>query len=72
MSLQEQVIQAMNGLSDRDLLFLLDMIQRYVKPIASGKCQRKIAVCAGEKWITEGYDFDEMNHEIATMFGVEE
>ena len=30
--LQKQVIQSLNGLSDDNLQFLLDMIQRFMKP----------------------------------------
>ncbi len=30
--LQSQVIQSLDGLSDDNLLFLLDMIQRFMKP----------------------------------------
>lgn len=36
-TLQKQVIQSLNGLSDDNLSFLLDMIQRFIKPGEVGK-----------------------------------
>ena len=34
--LQRQVVQSLNGLSDDNLRFLLDMIQRFMKPHEAG------------------------------------
>ena len=34
-TLRKQVIQSLNGLSDDNLKFLLDMIQRFMKPTES-------------------------------------
>lgn len=36
-TLQRQVIQSLNGLSDENLSFLLDMIQRFMKPVETGE-----------------------------------
>ncbi len=36
-TLQSQVIQSLNGLSDDNLQFLLDMIQRFMRPTEAGE-----------------------------------
>ena len=76
LTLQEQVVQKVSGLSEDNLRFLLDMIERFMQPEAMG---RKIPVNANRVGIAKGqdlyddeYDFDEMNPEIAKMFGVME
>lgn len=80
-TLQRQVIQSLNGLSDDNLSFLLDMIQRFMKPAAAGeKSQDRLAISGnggrrigsleGEDLIDADYDIDECNDEIAKMFGV--
>ena len=79
--LQKQVIQSLNGLSDDNLQFLLDMIQRFMKPaeirekninksIMSKSDIRRIGSLEGQNLIDEDYDIDESNDEIAEMFGV--
>lgn len=78
--LQRQVIQSLDGLSDDDLRFLLEMIQRFMKPSESkeednGKLAlnkntvRKIGSLEGQDLIDADYDIDECNGEIAEMFG---
>ena len=79
-TLQAQVIQSLNGLSDDNLSFLLDMIQRFMKPgqasghnsiqAASGTRMRRIGSLEGQNLIDADYDIDECNGEIAEMFGV--
>ena len=80
-TLQRQVIQSLNGLSDDNLKFLLDMIQRFMKPdearvgtleIATpdGNSVRRIGSLEGQNLIDADYDIDECNDEIAEMFGV--
>jgi len=75
-TLQEQVIQSLNGLSDDNLSFLLDMIQRFMKPAKSVETTknniRRIGSLEGQDLIAADYDIDECNEEIATMFGVSE
>jgi len=76
-TLRNQVIQSLNGLSDDSLCFLLDMIQRFVKPtdkaketVSSNDNLRKIGLFKPEELYAPDYDFDEDNEEIAKMFGV--
>lgn len=77
-TLQKQIVQSIEGLSDDSLKFILDMIQRFVKPAENqltetaplGK-KRKLGVLKGKKLIADGYDLDECNDEIAEMFGVD-
>lgn len=77
-ALQKQVIQSLDGLSEDSLAFILDMIQRFVKPAESqlmGTAAqgqgRKLGILKGETLIADGYDLDECNDEIAEMFGVD-
>lgn len=80
-TLQTQVIQSLNGLSDDNLSFLLDMIQRFMKPAQTmendtnaqrmrGNVKRRIGSLEGQDLIAADYDIDECNGEIAEMFGV--
>lgn len=76
-ALQRQVIQSLDGLSDDNLKFLLDMIQRFMKPKEAGSgleiIERKICRLGsleGQDLIDADYDIDECNREIAEMFGV--
>lgn len=74
-ALQSQVIQSLNGLSDDNLQFILDMIQKFMKPANVEKATnnkaniRKIGIFEHEDLYDEDYDFDECNEEIAKMFG---
>lgn len=79
--LQKQVIQSLNGLSDDNLQFLLDMIQRFMKPdkieeknndksVIGSNSIRRIGSLEGQDLIDVDYDIDECNGEIAEMFGV--
>ncbi len=80
--LQMQIAQSLEGLSDDSLRFILDMIQRFVVPAdsmnvginhteASRGRKRRLGSLKGQRLISEGYDIDECNDEIAKMFGVE-
>lgn len=79
--LQRQVIQSLDGLSDDNLRFLLEMIQRFMKPsenkeenvyglVMNKKIVRRIGSLEGQDLIDVDYDIDECNDEIAEMFGV--
>ena len=79
--LQREVIQSLNGLSDDNLSFLLEMIQRFMKPsekkeenvnesALNKKIVRRIGSLEGQNLIDADYDIDECNDEIAEMFGV--
>ena len=79
--LQKQVIQSLDGLSDENLQFLLDMILRFMKPdkieeehndklvIIKDNIHR-IGSLEGQDLIDADYAIDECNGEIAEMFGV--
>ena len=82
-TLQKQIAQSLNGLSDDSLRFILDMIQRYVMPAESmgmsidydrivSEKKRRIGSMKGQKFIADGYDIDECNDEIARLFGVDD
>ena len=82
-TLQKQIAQSLNGLSDDSLRFILDMIQRYVMPAEStgvsidydrtvSEKKRRIGSMKGQKFIADGHDIDECNDEIARLFGVDD
>lgn len=71
MTLQEQVVQRVNSLSEDNLQFLLDMMNRFMKSDSSEKeikmNTKRIGIAKGQDLYD--HDFDEMNHEIAAVFG---
>ena len=73
MTLQERVVQKVSGLSEDNLQFLLDMIERFMQPdsIENGKTviSNRIGIAKGQKLYDDDYDFDEMSPEIEKMFG---
>lgn len=75
-TLQEQVVQKVSGLSEDNLQFLLEMIERFMQsePIEKKKAvmPKRIGIAKGQDLYDDDYDFDEMNPEIAKMFGVME
>ena len=82
-TLQSQVIQSLNGLSEDNLQFLLDMIQRFVQPsesrrvsinygVATQGKKRRLGSMKGQKFIADGHDIDECNDEIARLFEVDD
>lgn len=76
LTLQEQVVQKVSGLSEDNLRFLLDMIERFMQPEAMGRKTtvnaNRVGIAKGQDLYDDEYDFDEMNPEIAKMFGVME
>lgn len=76
LTLQEQVIQKVNGLSEDNLRFLLEMINRFMQPDLLRKkpavIARRVGVASGRDLYDDDYDLDEMNPEIAKIFGVTE
>ena len=74
--LQEQVVKKISGLSEDNLQFLLEMIDRFMKPeVKENKdmvITKRIGIARGQNLYDDDYDFDEMNPEIAKMFGVME
>lgn len=80
-TLQNQIAQSLDGLSDDSLSFILDMIQRFVLPAESNsrsanygavtqEKNRRLGSMKGQKFIADGHDIDECNDEIAGLFGV--
>ena len=76
LTLQEQVVQKVSGLSEDNLRFLLDMIERFMQPDTMGRkttaTANRVGIARGQELYDDEYDFDEMNPEIAKMFGVTE
>ena len=80
-TLQNQITQSLEGLSDDSLRFILDMIQRFVQPsesrrvsinygVATQGKKRRLGSMKGQKFIADGHDIDECNDEIARLFEV--
>lgn len=68
--LEEQVMKKVVGLSDENLIFLSDMIDRFMKPNQNQEVKtRRIGVAKGKFVVPD--DIDECNNEIANMFGVD-
>ena len=71
--LQQEVVDKVAKLSDDNLQFILDMINRFMQPEEIEEKQadyKRIGIARGEKLYDDDYDFDEMNDDIAKMFGV--
>ena len=76
-TLQTQVTKSLEGLSDENLKFLLELINRFMKPatdvdaqVQENKSSRPLGMYKHEQFCADGYDIDEDNDEIARMFGV--
>ncbi len=78
-TLQNQITQSLEGLSDDSLRFILDMIMRFVLSaesrsvsvnynIATQEKRRRLGSMKGQKFIADGHDIDECNDEIARLF----
>lgn len=74
--LQDRVVQKISGLSEDNLQFLLEMIDRFMQPeVKENKDMvntKRIGIARGQNLYDDDYDFDELNPEIAKMFGVME
>ena len=73
--LQEEVVKKISSLSDDNVLFILELIDRFMQPVKVENKElsvNRIGIVKGEDLYGEDYDFDEMNDEIAKMFGVME
>lgn len=71
--LQQEVVDKVTKLSDDNLQFILEMINRFMKPEEiddSNSDLKRIGVAKGEKLYEDDYDFDEMNDDIVKMFEV--
>ena len=73
--LEEEVVKKISSLSDDNVLFILELIDRFMQPVKVENKElsvNRIGIVKGEDLYDEDYDFDEMNDEIAKMFGVME
>ncbi len=80
-TLQMEFMETIEGLSDDTMRILLEVVKQVVLPLdhkgnvgSSSEHQskpRRMGSLKGQKLISEGYDIDESNDEIAEMFGVE-
>ena len=73
LTLKEQVVQKVNGLSEDNLQFILEMINRFMQSDSTEKraalVSKRIGLAKGQNLYEDDYDFDEMNSEIAKLFG---
>lgn len=67
-ALEEKVIKKVIGLSDDNLIFLNDMIDKFMRPIQAASTSQRIGIAEGKFVVPD--DFDACNDEIAEMFGV--
>ena len=68
--LEEQVIKKVVGLSDDNLIFLSQIIDKFMKPSQSKViASKRTGIKDGQKMYADDYDFDEMNDQIADLFG---
>ena len=73
LSLKEQVVQKVSGLSEDNLQLILEMIDRFMQSDSMEKrtdvISKRIGIAKGQDLYDDNYDFDEMNPEIEKMFG---
>ena len=72
LTLQEQVVQKVNGLSEDNLQFLLEMVEHFMQPAVTENgitVSKRIGIAKGQNLYDDDYDFDELNSEIEKMFG---
>ena len=65
--LQEEVVKKISSLSDDNVLFILELIDRFMQPVKVENKElsvNRIGIVKGEDLYDEDYDFDEMNDEI--------
>lgn len=67
-ALEEKVMKKVVGLSDDNLIFLSDLIDKFMRPVQVETTSKRIGVAEGKFVVPE--DFDDCNDEIAEMFGV--
>lgn len=68
-SLKEQVIQKVGVMSDADLAFFIEILDRlHLKSSESPRTACKIGICRNQKLVADGYDIDSDNDEIAKLF----
>lgn len=80
-TIQMEFMETIEGLSDDTMRMLLEVVRQVVIPLdhkenisnsSEHKSKpRRMGSLKGQRLISEGYDIDECNGEIAKMFGVE-
>ncbi|MCM1221635.1 MAG: hypothetical protein NC548_44870 [Lachnospiraceae bacterium] len=80
-TLQMEFMETIEGLSDDTIRILLEVVKQVVLPLEhkenvvslpeNQSKPRRIGSLKGQRLISEEYDIDESNAEIAKMFGVE-
>lgn len=80
-ALQMEFMEIIEGLSEDTMRMLLEVVKKVVLPLDQKENDgnlsehqrklRRIGSLKGQRLISEGYDIDESNNEIAKMFGVE-
>lgn len=79
-TLQKQIVNSMNGLSDDSLKKVLEYVKQLSSSITNNKKTdnalttksgiQRIGIAQDEFIYADDYDFDEYNDEIAKLFGV--
>lgn len=68
-SLKEQIIQKVGVMSDADLAFFVEVLDRlHLQSNKSPRTACKIGICRHQKLVADGYDIDADNGEIAKLF----
>lgn len=67
-ALEEKLIKKIAGLSDDNLMFLSDIIDKFMRPVQAETTSKRIGIAEGKFVVPD--DFDACNDEIAEMFGV--
>lgn len=67
-ALEEKGIKKVVGLSDDNLIFLSDMIDKFMRPVQMKNTSKRIGIAEGRFVVPD--DCDACNDEIAEMFGV--
>lgn len=67
-ALEEKVIKKIVGLSDDNLMFLSDMIDKFMRPVQAETTSKRVGIAEGKFVVPD--DFDACNDAIAEMFGV--
>lgn len=77
-TLQYELMRATSGLSDTSMEKVIEYVRTFIVPFdrfvqetnndTNSKTKRKIGTLAGEAFLSDGYDFDAANPEIAELF----
>ncbi len=68
-SLKEQVIQKVGSMSDADVAFFAEILDRLrSNSNATPRATCKIGICRNQKLVADGYDIDADNEDIAKLF----